>query len=155
MPARRRSRQKALQILFLWDLRKLPIEDAIRTYAVQLSNAEAEEEKGEDILEVQPLEPFAEALARGTAAQFMELDALIAKRAENWRIERMPAVDRNILRMAIHEMKDQGTPPAVVIDEALELARRYSEEEAIPFINGVLDSVRKIILPDSVAASNP
>ncbi len=91
MPARRRSRQKALQILFLWDLRKLPIEESIRTYALQLTNAEAEEEKGEDIEEIQPLEPFVEALARGTAAQFVELDALIAKRAENWRIERMPA----------------------------------------------------------------
>ena len=66
----------------------------------------------------------------------------------------MPTVDRNILRMAIYEMKDLGTPPAVVIDEALELARRYSEEEATPFINGVLDSVRKIIRPDSVTAPN-
>lgn len=150
MPARRRSRQKALQILFLWDLRKSSIEEAIRTFSSTLTNAELEEERGEDIEEIQPLEPFVETLARGTAAQFAELDGLIAKRAENWRIERMPAVDRNILRMAIFEMKEVGTPPAVVIDEALELARRYSEEEAIPFINGVLDSVRKLILPESV-----
>jgi N utilization substance protein B len=60
----------------------------------------------------------------------------------------MPIVDRNILRMAIYEMRDLKTPPAVVIDEALELARRYSETEAVPFVNGVLDSVRKMILPE-------
>ena len=60
----------------------------------------------------------------------------------------MPIVDRNILRMAIYEMKTLGTPPAVVIDEALELARRYSEEEAVPFVNGVLDAIRKIIFPE-------
>ncbi len=93
-----------------------------------------------------------ESLARGTAACAAELDQLIASRAENWRVERMPIVDRNILRMAIFEMRDLGTPPAIVIDEALEIARRYSEEEALPFINGVLDAVRRLILPESVAA---
>ena len=61
----------------------------------------------------------------------------------------MPNVDRNILRMAIYEMKYLKTPPAVVIDEALELARRYSEADAVPFLNGVLDSIRKIIFPEA------
>ena len=63
----------------------------------------------------------------------------------------MPIVDRNVLRLAIYEMKELKTPPAVVIDEALELARRYSETDAVPFVNGVLDSVRKLILPESEA----
>jgi transcription antitermination protein NusB len=100
-----------------------------------------------------------ETLVRGTAAQVEVLDGYIAKRAENWRLERMPAVDRNILRMAIHEMKDEGTPPPVVIDEALELAKRYSEEEAVPFLNGVLDAVRRMLvaesLPDAEGRKDP
>jgi N utilization substance protein B len=149
MPARRRSRQRALQILFFWDVRKLPIDEAVTTFYSSLYGAEQEEDTGDDY--PAPTEPdlFMESLARGTAGQFEEIDQLILKRAENWRLERMPNVDRNILRMAIYEMKDLKTPPAVVIDEALELARRYSEADAVPFLNGVLDSIRKIILPDS------
>jgi N utilization substance protein B len=149
MPARRRSRQRALQILFFWDVRKLPIDEAVTTFYSSLYGAEQEEDTGDDY--PAPTEPdmFMESLARGTAAQFEAIDQLILKRAENWRLERMPNVDRNILRMAIYEMKDLKTPPAVVIDEALELARRYSEVDAVPFLNGVLDSIRKIILPES------
>lgn len=155
MPARRRSRQRALQTLFLWDQRKLPVERAIEIFNTHLSLAEAEEERGEDLPPDQVPAPdaFQESLVRGTARQIEELDELIARRAENWRLERMPGVDRNILRMAIYEMKEEGTPPAVVIDEALELARRYSEPDAIPFLNGVLDSIRKIILPETVGPS--
>jgi len=72
-----------------------------------------------------------------------EIDALISSHAEHWRIERMPAVDRNILRLAIFELRHTGTPPAVVIDEALELARRFSNEESVHFVNGVLDAVHR------------
>jgi len=149
MPARRRSRQRALQILFFWDVRKLSIDEAVTTFYSSLYGAEQEEDTGDDY--PAPTEPdlFMESLARGTAEQFEAIDQLILKRAENWRLERMPNVDRNILRMAIYEMKDLKTPPAVVIDEALELARRYSEADAVPFLNGVLDSIRKIILPES------
>jgi transcription antitermination protein NusB len=152
MPARRKSRQRALQVLFLWDIRKVPIAEALSTFLDELVSVESEEETGkEDSVHPSP-DPFMETLARGTADTAVELDELIAKRAEHWRLERMPIVDRNILRMALFEMKDLGTPPAVVIDEALELARRYSEAEAIPFINGVLDGLRKLIFPDSAAA---
>ena len=70
-----------------------------------------------------------------------EVDALISSHAEHWRLERMPAVDRNILRLAIYEMRNTETPAPVVIDEALELARRFSNEESVHFINGVLDAV--------------
>lgn len=147
MPGRRKSRQRALQILFLWDLRKLTADEAIETYFRSLYSAELEEETDQEI-DAQPgREAFVESLVRGTTANFESLDRLIAERAENWRLERMPYVDRNILRMAIYEMKHMGTPAPVVIDEALELARRYSEQEAIPFLNGVLDSVRKLIGP--------
>jgi N utilization substance protein B len=151
MPARRKSRQRALQVLFLWDLRKLPIEEALQTFYGSMYCAEMEEDTGEDnVIPIEP-DPFLEALARGTAAQSAEIDSLILQRAENWRLERMPNVDRNILRMAIYEMNFLGTPPAVVIDEALELTRRYSDVDAVPFVNGVLDAVRKLTAPDSAA----
>jgi N utilization substance protein B len=65
------------------------------------------------------------------------------KHAENWRIERMPAVDRNILRLAVYEMVYGGAPAAVAIDEALELARKFSSEESVHFLNGVLDAVHR------------
>lgn len=143
MPARRRSRQRALQVLFEWDARKMPLEDCLFDYYDSLYS-------GEENPDVEPpppdRDPFLEALVRGTVQHAEELDSLITQRADNWRLERMPRVDRNILRMAIYEMKYEGTPPPVVIDEALELARRYSEEEAIPFLNGVLDAVRRMIL---------
>lgn len=144
MPARRKSRQRALQVLFFADVRKQEITAAVEAYYPSLFNAEADELTGEE-LPPPDRDAFMESLAGGTFAQREMLDELIAKKAEHWRLDRMPLVDRNILRMAIYEMKDLGTPPAVVIDEALELARRYSEEEAIPFINGVLDSIRKLL----------
>jgi N utilization substance protein B len=146
MPARRKSRQRAIQILFLWDVRKLPIDQAIEAYYESLFTSENEEEKGEEADGPAAPDAFMEALARGTAGTVVELDALITQRAENWRLERMPVVDRNILRMAVYEMKQTGTPHAVVIDEALELARRFTELEAIPFLNGVLDGVRKLLV---------
>lgn len=151
MPARRKSRQKAVQILFVWDSRKVSIDEAITSFYDSLYTAEPEEESGiEPETDAEP-DHFMERLVRGTAAQVAEYDAYIAKRAENWRLERMPVVDRNILRMAIYEMKSLDTPHAVVIDEALELARRYSEEEAVPFVNGVLDAIRKMIAAENAA----
>lgn len=151
MPARRKSRQKAVQILFVWDARKVSIDEAIESFYGSLYSAESEEETGIELELTTEPDPFMEDLARGTAAMVTELDGYIAKRAENWRLERMPIVDRNILRMAIYEMKSLDTPPVVVIDEALELARRYSEEDAVRFINGVLDSVRKLIATEAAA----
>ena len=84
-----------------------------------------------------------EQLVEGTSARAAAIDRRISEHSENWRLERMPAVDRNILRMAIFEMTERLTPPAVVINEALELARRFSGEESIPFINGILDAIRR------------
>ncbi|MCL4402049.1 MAG: transcription antitermination factor NusB, partial [Acidobacteria bacterium] len=79
----------------------------------------------------------------GAAGHVEEIDGRISAHAEHWRIERMPAVDRNILRLAIYEMVYAGTPAAVAIDEALELARRFSGEESVQFVNGVLDAIRR------------
>jgi N utilization substance protein B len=128
-------------------VRKLPVEQAIDQYCTSLFSAEVEEETGEEPLGPMERDPFMETLACGTLESREEIDLLISQRAANWRLERMPIVDRNLLRMAVYEMKSVGTPPAVVIDESLELARRYSEEDAVPFINGVLDAVRKMIIP--------
>ena len=134
MPSRRRSRQRALQILFLWDARRQPVEDALSAYYETLYSEERPER-----------DAFVDTLVRGTVEHVAQVDEQIAKHAEHWRMERMPLVDRNILRLAVYEMQHVGTPAAVAIDEALELARRFSNEESVQFINGVLDAVHREI----------
>jgi len=140
-----------LQVLYMSDLTGVPVEEALRVFRECLYYAEREEDSGEDAVLGPELDAFLETLACGTGDCIPELDALIARHAEHWRLERMPRVDRSILRMAVYEMRDVGTPPPVVIDEALELARRYTGEEAIPFLNGVLDAVRKSLFPEAGA----
>jgi len=135
MASRRRSRQRALQILFLWDARRQPVAEATAAYFDTLYS----EESG---TKPQPDE-FVDRLVAGTVEHVEELDRRITQHAEHWRIERMPSVDRNILRLAVYEMMHSDTPAAVVIDEALELARRYSNEESVQFVNGVLDAVHR------------
>ena len=90
-------------------------------------------------------DPFMEELARGASEMAPDIDHRIAEKSAHWKIERMPIVDRNILRLGIYEMSRRETPAAVVIDEALELARQFSGEESVAFINGVLDAVHKEI----------
>ena len=136
MPARHRSRQRALQVLFLWDQRKQPVEEAISSFYETLGSEEDEPRRT-------PPDEFMESLVRGTAAQAGSIDQRIAAKSANWRIERMPVVDRNILRLAVYEMTTVETPPAVAIDEALELARQFSGDESVAFINGVLDAVHR------------
>jgi transcription antitermination protein NusB len=130
MPSRRRSRQRALQILFLWDARRQPVEDAIAAYYDTLFSDEHPER-----------DEFSTGLVHGTVENVADVDARITRHAEHWRMERMPAVDRNILRLAVYEMTRCGTPAAVAIDEALELARKFSGEESVQFVNGVLDAI--------------
>src|SRR5438132_10387223 len=132
MPTRRRSRQRALQILFLWDARRQPVDEAINAYYDTLYQDERPDR-----------DPFVSSLVRGTVQYLAEVDQQITKHAEHWRMERMPAVDRNILRLAVYEMTGMGAPPAVAINEALELARRFSNEESVHFVNGVLDAIHR------------
>jgi len=132
MPSRRRSRQRALQILFLWDSRRPAVDDAINQYYDTLYSEEAPER-----------DRFVDALVSGTVEHIQEIDERISRHASHWRIERMPVVDRNILRLAVYEMTHGGTPAPVTIDEALELARKFSGEESVVFVNGVLDAVRR------------
>ncbi len=123
MPGRRHSRQLALQNLYQRDLRGEPPSET--------SPAMVE------------TDAFADELAAGVAARLEEIDRRIAGHSEHWRLDRMAVVDRNVLRLGIYELLAGATPPAVVIDEALELARRFSGDESVAFINGVLDAVRK------------
>jgi len=132
MASRRRSRQRALQVLFLWDARRQPVEDALSAYYDQLYTEEKPER-----------DPFVASLVHGVVENIAEIDGQITKHAEHWRMERMPAVDRNILRLAVYEMSHGGTPAPVTIDEALELARKFSNEESVQFVNGVLDAVHR------------
>jgi N utilization substance protein B len=137
MAARHRSRQRALQVLYQWDLTKQPVEKAISAYYDTLYSEEHAERPRRD--------KFMEELATGASEMASDIDLRIAAKSENWKLERMPLVDRNILRLAIYELRQQATPPAIVIDEALELARQFSNEESVGFINGVLDAVHKEI----------
>lgn len=136
MPARHRSRLRALQLLYLLDMRKQPLGEVLQGYYSTL---------GTDEDSPQRMEPdeFMETLVRGTSEHAAALDERITKSSEHWRLDRMPVVDRNILRMAVYEMTELGTPPAVAIDEALELARQFSGDQSVSFINGVLDAVHK------------
>lgn len=136
MPARHRSRQRALQVLFLWDLRHQAIDDALSAFYETLSSEEDEPQRAAP-------DEFMEKLVRGAAEKAPEIDKRITEKSEHWRLERMPVVDRNILRLAVYEMNELKTPAPVVIDEALELARQFSGDESVSFINGVLDAVHR------------
>jgi N utilization substance protein B len=134
--SRHRAREAAFQMLYQWEVGRATPETAATDY-------QSIDQEG-----IEPLTPvtrrFAESLVAGTVADVAEIDRLIASHAQNWRIERIAIVDRLILRLAVYELLHvPDTPPSVVIDEALELARTFSEEDAVGFVNGVLDAVYK------------
>jgi len=124
-------------MLFQWDARKGTVEDAISSFYDTLYSEQSETKPEPD--------EFVERLVRGVVENIAEIDRRVTLHAEHWRIERMPAVDRNVLRLAIYEMMFLATPPPVAIDEAIELARRFSGEESVQFINGVLDAAKREI----------
>ena len=126
-----------MQVLYQWDLTKQPVEHAISSFYDTLYSGEEETERRPE------RDAFMEELAVGTSQMAPEIDRRITDKAAHWKLDRMPAVDRNILRLAVYEMKTGTTPPAVVIDEAIELARQFSGDESVSFINGVLDAVHK------------
>ena len=153
MNARHRAREAALQMLYQWEVGRAPIGDIVRTYwAGRDAPPDPEDEFADAVPEVALVEDeraYANALVAGTVERMQEADGLIAEHARNWRLERMATIDRLVLRLAIYElMARRETPPAVVINEALELARTFSGEEPVPFINGVLDAVRKSLARD-------
>jgi transcription antitermination protein NusB len=132
MGTRRKSREMALQMLFQADMGKQDADQVRRTFWAENAGA-TDEVRG-----------FADDLFRVATDRLAEIDGLIERHAEHWRMERMAAVDRNLLRASVAElMAYPDTPRAVVINEALEIARKFSSPEAVHFVNGVLDSVGK------------
>ncbi|HWF08260.1 MAG TPA: transcription antitermination factor NusB [Bryobacteraceae bacterium] len=143
--ARHRAREQALQLLFQWDLRRTPLDEILGGYYSSLLISE-------DTVGKPRPDEFAETLLRGAIGELDNIDERITRHASHWRLDRMPVVDRNILRLAVYEMLRTETPPAVIIDEAIELARRFAGEESVHFVNGVLDAVRREI-PTTVRAT--
>ena len=135
---RHHAREAALQILYQWEIGGADVDRAAETFfTLQWPNADAPADD---------LRAFASALAHDVVDRLEAVDLLIAETAANWRPERMAVLDRLILRLAVCELlREPSVPPAVVINEALELARTFSTEEAVKFINGMLDAIRKKI----------
>lgn len=132
MGTRRKARECALQMLFAADVTKMSNDVLTRDYWNELGEPELDEETRE----------FANRLAVNTLTQLETVDDRVRSRAEHWRIERMAIVDRNVLRLAVYEFLFEQTPHTVVINEALEIARRFSTFEATQFINGILDAIK-------------
>jgi len=135
--ARRKARELALQMLYE--------NDVAGTAAGEMF------ERSEDLRKAPAaLRDFTERLVRGTLAHRESLDAIISRQADHWRLTRMPVVDRNILRLALFELlHEPSTPRPVIIDEALEIAKRFSTPKSSQFINGILDGVLKARPPES------
>src|SRR5260370_40627755 len=134
---RRRARESALQILYQWEVGRCDVDEAAGTFFNQ-QWPDVEPPSDE-------LRAFATILAHETVQRLAAIDPLIAETSERWRPERMALIDRLILRMAICELMGGAgsAPPPVVINEAMELARTFSSEESVKFINGMLDAIRK------------
>jgi N utilization substance protein B len=119
-----------MQMLFQWDMSQ---QDFTKLESKFWKSAKAADKT----------RAFANKLFEGAAKDVAVLDALIVGHSDNWRFERLAAIDRAILRLAIHEMKSSDTPPKVVLNEAVDLAKKFSSEESGAFVNGILDSVHK------------
>ena len=130
MAQRHKAREFALQMLFQWEIGR---QDPRRIEEGFWRMARAEK----------TTRALANELFESTVAGTAELDALVAAQAKNWRLERMAVIDRAILRLAACELRAGKTPPKVVLDEAVELAKTFSSQDAASFVNGVLDAVLK------------
>jgi N utilization substance protein B len=135
-PERSRAREAALQLLYRAEVGGLDAEAAKRAYWDEASDY-LEGSAGYDVRE------FAEGIYDGVRLEQESLDALITASLQNWRLERVALIDRLVLRMAAFELKRGGDPPAVIIDEAVELARRFGGDDSVRFVNGVADAIRK------------
>jgi len=138
MGLRRKSREMALQFLFSLDFQEYSCSpDLVETNLEMFCQTF---EVGDRSL------PYGRQLIEGICLHLDEIDALLAKHSHNWRVERMSSVDRNILRIAVFELQyAEDTPAQVAMNEALEIAKRYSIEESVSFINGILDAVQSAL----------
>lgn len=143
MGTRRMAREMALQMLYQSEAASIPIGDVIERF---WSDRDVASE----------VRDFADRLARGTASRTDEIDPIIQETLDNWRLDRLAIVDRNVLRMAVFEMLHQpDTPEVVVIDEAIEVAKRFGGDESGQFVNGILDAVRKRVREAGAAPTTP
>jgi N utilization substance protein B len=132
---RSKAREFAMQMLFQWEMSQ---QDAAKLEAKFWRSAKAAD----------AARNFANQLFEGAANDAAALDQLIASHAQNWKLERVAAIDRAILRLAMHELRTGETPPKVVLNEAVEMAKKFSSEESGAFVNGVLDAFRKSQKPE-------
>jgi transcription antitermination protein NusB len=140
---RHRAREAALQMLYQWEVGGEDLDEVLASYRLVGPHALDDE-----------AEAMARRLVRGTALHLAQIDPLIGERAEHWRLERMPVIDRIVLRLALYEfLHEPSTPRAVVINEAIELARTFSTEAAVKFINGVLDAIHRRLLEQELPPS--
>jgi transcription antitermination protein NusB len=130
MSLRTKAREFAMQMLFQWDMSQ---QDPAKLEVKFWRAAKAADATRD----------FANQLFEGTARDTQVLDEIIVKHADNWRFERLAAIDRAILRLAIYELRATDTPPKVVLNEAVELAKKFSSEDSGAFVNGILDAFRK------------
>jgi N utilization substance protein B len=128
---RTRARECAFQILYQWDMTRDPIDHVVESFWKVRSTTDL-------------TRSLADRLARGAQQDVERIDAEIVKVSKNWRFDRIAAVDRNIIRLGAFELiHDRDTPAAVVIDEAVEMARRFGEADSTAFVNGVLDAIKR------------
>lgn len=131
MGSRRKARELALQMLFQYDLSGNPPDTIFITFE-DLNSAKAGTRE------------FAMKILKGTVQHLETIDEMIQAQADNWRLSRMAVVDRNIIRMSVYEfLHEPSTPKLVIIDEAIEIAKRYGNEKSPQFINGILDGILK------------
>ena len=145
MASRHRSRERALQMIYQWEINGGPAAEGQEAYWKTLASETSKKSPGDDA--------FAQRLFERVTSRVARIDDLIREHAANWRLERMAAVDRNILRMGVSELLDKKEAPAVIINEAVEVGRRFSTDESGPFLNGILDAIRKHL--ESAAAKTP
>ena len=131
MGARRKARELALQMLFQYDIAGNPPDTICSTF--------------EDLQKSKPnTREFATKIFRGTVENLEKIDEMIQHQADNWRLSRMAVVDRNIIRMSIYEfLNETDTPKLVIIDEAIEIAKKFGTQKSSQFINGILDGILK------------
>jgi transcription antitermination protein NusB len=142
MASRHKAREYALQMLYQVETAGVPIAEVIAHF---WGDREVPEEA----------RAFAERLAAGAAGSLPEIDALLSSNLDNWRLERLAVVDRNVLRLAVYEfLHEADTPSVVIIDEAIEIAKRFGGEDSGQFVNGILDALRKVLEAAGVGRSS-
>jgi N utilization substance protein B len=133
MGRRTRARECAVQMMYQWDIGRAPMDEIAASFWQVRST-------------VDETKSMAERLVRGAERRLAEIDAAIAEAATHWRIERLAVVDKSILRIATYElMAEAQTPAAVVIDEAIDMAKRFGDANSPPFVNGVLDAIGRAV----------